>query len=189
MPQNPTFHDRIAKAGPMNALVELLKHGIAPAKDYALWSLSLSITRADQPVIAEAGGIEALVESAQKHAHWRLESNVLPAPHWRLESNVFHALSLLLDEPKQESREERVARVTGVARGTTAQGMEGVVGGEGCWRTRGMEEGLGYGIPIFNKGGIPSLSTLDVNTILEVDAVIAVTPNNVEFELITLIKF
>ena len=54
VPQNPTFHDRIAKAGPMNALVELLKHGIAPAKDYALWSLSLSITRADQPVIAEA---------------------------------------------------------------------------------------------------------------------------------------
>jgi hypothetical protein len=59
--QNPTFHDRIAKAGPMNALVELLKHGIAPAKDYALWSLSLSITRADQPVIAEAGGVLPLI--------------------------------------------------------------------------------------------------------------------------------
>jgi hypothetical protein len=59
--QNPTFQDRIAKAGPMNALVELLKHGIAPAKDYALWSLSLSITRADQPVIAEAGGVLPLI--------------------------------------------------------------------------------------------------------------------------------
>jgi hypothetical protein len=41
---------------------------------------------------------------------------------------VFHALSLLLDEPKQESREERVARMTRVARVMAAKGMEVVVG-------------------------------------------------------------
>lgn len=37
-----------SRAGPITALVELLKTGIPSAKDYALWSLSLSISGADQ---------------------------------------------------------------------------------------------------------------------------------------------
>ena len=42
-------------------VVELLKNGIADAKDYALWSLSLSIDATNQAVVAEAGGVEPLI--------------------------------------------------------------------------------------------------------------------------------
>ena len=46
--QNPEHHDNIAKAGSPSALVELLKAGIRDARDYSLWSLSLSITEEQQ---------------------------------------------------------------------------------------------------------------------------------------------
>lgn len=55
--ENPNAHGDIAKAGSHSALVELLKNGIAESKEYALWSLSLSISTESQAVVAEAGGV------------------------------------------------------------------------------------------------------------------------------------
>ena len=59
--ENPTAHEAIAKAANPAALVELLKNGIAEAKDYALWSLSLSISTENQGVVAESGGVQPLI--------------------------------------------------------------------------------------------------------------------------------
>ena len=53
----PCAHESIATAGDPAALCELLKHGIPQAKDYALWSLSMSICDANQPTVAEAGPV------------------------------------------------------------------------------------------------------------------------------------
>ena len=88
--ENPGAHDAIATAGQPAALVELLKQvrspaisrlllpspafsdlpllvellkqGIPAAKDYAIWSLSLSISEASQDVVAESGGVQPLIE-------------------------------------------------------------------------------------------------------------------------------
>ena len=60
--ENPKAHESIATAGDPAALCELLKHGIPQAKDYALWSLSMSICDANQPTVAEAGGVQALID-------------------------------------------------------------------------------------------------------------------------------
>ena len=59
--QNPSAHEAIAKAASPAALVQLLIGGNADAKDYALWSLSLSITADNQTVVAEAGGVQPLI--------------------------------------------------------------------------------------------------------------------------------
>ena len=59
---NPSAHDAIAQSGKPEAVVELLKHGIPDAKDYALWSLSLSISSDNQGTVAEAGGVQPLIE-------------------------------------------------------------------------------------------------------------------------------
>ena len=59
---NPTAHEAIAKAGNPEALVTLLKTGIPDAKDYALWSLSLSISEDSQMVVFECGGVQPLIE-------------------------------------------------------------------------------------------------------------------------------
>ena len=61
MAENPIAHATIAAAGEPAALVELLKAGIADAKDYALWSLSLSISAESQPIVADAGGIPPII--------------------------------------------------------------------------------------------------------------------------------
>ena len=60
--ENPTAHHVIADAGDPEKLVELLKNGIAESKDYALWSLSLSIARDNQGRVAEAGGVQPLID-------------------------------------------------------------------------------------------------------------------------------
>ena len=60
--QNPSSHYEIAKAGNPAALVDLLQHGIPDAKDYALWALSLSISKDSQQVVAESGGIQPLIK-------------------------------------------------------------------------------------------------------------------------------
>ena len=59
---NPTAHEAIAKAGNPSALVELLKTCIPDAKDYAVWSLSLSISADTQGVVAESGGVQPLID-------------------------------------------------------------------------------------------------------------------------------
>ena len=59
--ENPEAHDVIANAGNPAACVELLKTGIANARDYALWSLSLSICAENQATVAEAGGVQPLI--------------------------------------------------------------------------------------------------------------------------------
>lgn len=59
---NPSAHESIAKAGNPGMLVELLKTGIADAKSYALWSLSLSISKENQSTVAEAGGVQPLID-------------------------------------------------------------------------------------------------------------------------------
>ena len=59
--QNPSAHDAIAKAGDPAALVELLKRDYADVKDYALWSLSLAISRENQMTVADSGGITPLI--------------------------------------------------------------------------------------------------------------------------------
>jgi hypothetical protein len=43
-------------------LVELLIKGIPDAQDYALWSLSLSISPACQAVVAQSGGVAKLID-------------------------------------------------------------------------------------------------------------------------------
>ena len=60
--ENPSAHESIAKAGSPANLVELLKNGIPDAKDYALWSLSLSIAADNQATVAEAGGVQPLID-------------------------------------------------------------------------------------------------------------------------------
>ena len=59
--ENPNAHADIAKAGDPTALVELLKNGIAESKEYALWSLSLSISTESQAVVADAGGVQPII--------------------------------------------------------------------------------------------------------------------------------
>ena len=59
---NPSAHEAIAKAGAPPKLVQLLVSGISQAKDYALWSLSLSISADNQGIVAESGGIDPLIE-------------------------------------------------------------------------------------------------------------------------------
>ena len=60
--QNSSAHEAIAKAANPTALVELLKSSsMQEAKDYALWSLSLSIDESNQTSVAEAGGVDALI--------------------------------------------------------------------------------------------------------------------------------
>lgn len=59
--ENPAAHNAIAKAGNPAALVELLKSGISTSKDYATWSLSLSITTDTQVTVTEAGGVTPLI--------------------------------------------------------------------------------------------------------------------------------
>jgi HEAT repeat protein len=60
--ENPSAHDAIARAGDPAALVELLIKGIPDAQDYALWSLSLSISPACQAVVAQSGGVAKLID-------------------------------------------------------------------------------------------------------------------------------
>ena len=60
--ENPSAHEDIAKAGNPSALVELLKNGIPEAKDYSLWSLSLSISTESQGTVLEAGGVQPLID-------------------------------------------------------------------------------------------------------------------------------
>ena len=60
--ENPNAHETVARAGNPAALVDLLKSGIADAKKYALWSLSLSISADNQAVVAEAGGVQPLID-------------------------------------------------------------------------------------------------------------------------------
>ena len=60
--ENPTAHERIAKAGDAAALVELLKTGTPEGKDYATWSFSKSITSENQQIFADSGGVEPLVD-------------------------------------------------------------------------------------------------------------------------------
>lgn len=59
--ENPNSHEAIASAGNPGNLVELLTIGIPEAKDYAIWALSLSITEENQSVVAEAGGVQPLI--------------------------------------------------------------------------------------------------------------------------------
>ena len=61
--ENSDAHQTIAKAGNPAALVALLKASTnADAKDYALWSLSLSINETNQKTLLEEDGVVPLVE-------------------------------------------------------------------------------------------------------------------------------
>lgn len=62
---NPNAHDTIAMAGDPAALVDLLISGIPRGKDYALWSLSLSICEDNQKVVADAGGVQPLIDQLE----------------------------------------------------------------------------------------------------------------------------
>ena len=59
--ENPSAHEVIAKAGDPTALVTLLKSNNSEAKDYALWSFSLSIETNIQSIISMAGGVPPLI--------------------------------------------------------------------------------------------------------------------------------
>ena len=61
---NPGASSTIARAGEPAVLVQLLlRQGIPEAgKDYALWSLSISINAETQHIVAEAGGVKPLIE-------------------------------------------------------------------------------------------------------------------------------
>ena len=59
--ENPSAHEVIAKAGDPTALVTLLKSNNSEAKDYALWSFSLSIEKHIQSIISMAGGVPPLI--------------------------------------------------------------------------------------------------------------------------------
>ena len=65
---NPSSHLAIAKAGDPAALVELLKSGTPDGKDYATWSLSLSISADNQMTVAEAGGVQPLIDQLSEAA-------------------------------------------------------------------------------------------------------------------------
>ena len=59
--ENPASQEKIAKAGPTSDLISLLKDGTVEAKEYALWSLSLSINESNQSVLLDDQGIKPLV--------------------------------------------------------------------------------------------------------------------------------
>ena len=59
--RTPSSQEKIAKAGPTSDLIALLKEGTDEAKEYALWSLSLSINEGNQSVLLDEQGIEPLV--------------------------------------------------------------------------------------------------------------------------------
>ena len=59
---NPSAHDTIAQAGNPEALVDLLKGSNPDAKNFALWSLSLSISVENQERVASADGIKPLID-------------------------------------------------------------------------------------------------------------------------------
>ena len=58
---NKATRDVIAKAGEPRALVELLRSEHVAVKDFALWSLSISVSEANQATIKEAGGVAPLI--------------------------------------------------------------------------------------------------------------------------------
>ena len=60
--ENRRSHDVIAQAGNPESLVDLLKKGMLAAKDYALWSLSLSISATNQEIVAASGGVQPLID-------------------------------------------------------------------------------------------------------------------------------
>ena len=59
---NPKTHSLIAKAGDPEKLVALLETSVPDAKEYAVWSLSLSINAENQAAVAEAGGVQPLID-------------------------------------------------------------------------------------------------------------------------------
>ena len=59
--ENPSSQTQIARAGAAADLITLLKRGAAEAKDYALWSLSLSIDTSNQTIILAEGGVPPLI--------------------------------------------------------------------------------------------------------------------------------
>ena len=61
--ENPTHSITIAKAGGAEALVDLLQTGADTSREYALWSLSLSITESNQKTLLDEDGVEPLVKS------------------------------------------------------------------------------------------------------------------------------
>ena len=60
--ENPGAHETIAGAGNPTSLVALLKSGIPSSKDYATWSLSLSISPETRGIVSDAGGLPPLIE-------------------------------------------------------------------------------------------------------------------------------
>lgn len=60
--ENPDAQETLAGAGSSSALVALLKNGIPASKDYAVWSLSLSINADSQSIVTEEGGVPPLIE-------------------------------------------------------------------------------------------------------------------------------
>ena len=52
----------ISKAGKPAALVKLLVNGNFDAKEFALWSLWLSISSENQAIVMEAGGVQPLID-------------------------------------------------------------------------------------------------------------------------------
>ena len=58
---NPTSQQEIARAGAAADLITLLKKGEAEAREYALWSLSLSIDEGNQSVVLGEGGVKPLI--------------------------------------------------------------------------------------------------------------------------------
>ena len=65
--ENPSAHYGIARAGDPAALVDLLKDGTPDGKDYATWSLSLSISAEIQDTVAESGGVQPLIDQMSDH--------------------------------------------------------------------------------------------------------------------------
>lgn len=63
--ENPSSQEMVAKSGSTTDLIALLKDGSEQAKEYALWSLSLSINEANQKVLLEQEGIDPLVAALQ----------------------------------------------------------------------------------------------------------------------------
>ena len=68
MRENPSTNEAIAKAGEPASLVNLLKAELTEAQDYALWSLSLSISPDNQNVVAvrERARAPSLGQSARR---------------------------------------------------------------------------------------------------------------------------
>ena len=64
---NPEMIKTIAAAGPPSSLVALLRDGSPAAKEYALWSLSLSVNQENVKVIVSEGGIRPLVNALTTH--------------------------------------------------------------------------------------------------------------------------